>query len=214
MRIYINKKLSFPVLICFFIFFMGQKAREEKRKPIVTADTGFRNIYDAEIIDETLETSFTSDPILKFHVPPSPKSYTLLFKWWTTFIYAWSGYEQRRAECNICLRAISDIIPYSMDVWTAVNIPEKHMTGSFLNSKTKRQRIEYFTEIIMRRDGAFSWSVNYKSGEKVQDWKVTRIFSELIDEGFDVEVWVEGVVQGMKVASYRNVAIEVLRLSH
>ena len=122
MSIYKNKKLSFLVLICFFIFFMGQKAKEEKGIPIVTADTGFRNIYDVEIIDDTLETSFASDPVLKFHVPPSPKSYTLLFKWWTTFVYAWSGYEERHAACNIYMRAVADIIPFDHSLSCSRNI--------------------------------------------------------------------------------------------
>lgn len=214
MRIYINKKLAFLVLICFFVLFMGQKAKKEKGKSIISADTGFGIIYDVKIIDETLETSFVSDPILKFHVPPSPKSFTLLFKCWTTFVYAWSDYEGKRAECKICLRILSDMIPYSMDVWTAVSILQEFGLGNFLNSKTKSQRIEYFTEILMRRDGATNLSVNYKSGEQVPERKVIRIFSELLEKDFDVEVWVEGVVQGMKAASYRNAAIEVSRLSH
>jgi len=214
MKFVINKELSFLVLICSFVFFMGQKASEEKGKAIAIADTGFRNIYDVEIKDVTLETSFASDPILKFHVPPSPKSFTILFKCWNTLVYAWSDYERRHIEYKICLRTISDVIPYSMDVRTAVHIPSEYVMENFSNSKTKSKRLEHFTEIFMKRDGSTSWSVNYKSGERVQDWKAVRIFTELIDQGFDVEVWVEGMIQGMEVASCRNVVIEVSRLSH
>lgn len=206
-----NKKRLVPVLLCFLAFSLGQRAKEEG-KLIATAETGFESIYDIEILDVTKKTSFASEPVLRFRVPPSPKSYTLLFKWWTTLIYEWSDHEKRHAECNISLRPVSEIIPYNIDVWITANISQEYMTEDFFKSKTKKQRIEYFTEIIMRRDSIYKWVVNYKSGEKAPEWKAIRIFNLLINKGFDVEVWVEGMVQGMKSASYRNVAIEVLSL--
>lgn len=210
-----NKKLLAPILLSFFVLWMSVAGREEAKikttEPLVCADTGFGYIYDVEIIDVTSETSFVSDSLLRFHVPGSPKNDALFFEWWTTFVYAWSDYETRRVACKICLKIVSDVIPDNIDVGFAFTVYREYRTDDFLNSNIIRKRIERMVEIFMWRDSVEKWYVTDKSGGQVPDEEVIPIFNKLIDNGFNVEVWAEGKVQGMKVASYRNVTIEVSR---
>lgn len=191
----------------------NQKVKEEKgSKYLVCADTGFGIIYDVEIIDKTLKTIFVSNPLLRFHVPASPESDALHIEWWTTFVYAWSDYKTRNSDCKICLRIISDVIPDNVDVRHALTVHRGRGKNHILNLDAAIKRVECISKVIMRRDNVDSWIVIYESEYRASDEMVLPIFNKLIDRGFDVEVWAEESVQGMKIASYRNVTIEIAPL--
>lgn len=212
------KALVLLVVLLLFPFNRSESTENQESKKgnaivyLVCADTGFGTIYDVDIGDTAIETAFVSEPLLRFNVPASPNSDALFIEWWTTFVYAWSVAEIRRSECKICLRIISGSIPNNINVWQSLIVHREHNTGDIVNPGISLRRIECIKKIILRRDNVDEWLVTYASGPQASDEIVLPIFNKIIDGGFNVEVWAEGMIQGMKIASYRNVIVEIAPL--
>ena len=66
----------------------------------------------------------------------------------------------------------------------------------------------------MRKDGNYmeSWYI-YRDAALIQSEEVVPILKELINNDFDVEVWGEGWIHGVKPMLYFPVYMEVTRLS-
>jgi len=99
-----------------------------------------------------------------------------------------------------------------MEVYSPYNLFLKNETNNSYNFDLKiRREGRRNIKCSMRRDKRDFWFAS-KNGQWVPDEEVILILNDLIDSGFDVEVWLSGVVQGIKYVFFMPILFDVNRL--
>ncbi len=211
-----NKKLLISVLLFFFVCSLVMLADEKAQtiEHLVWADTLWEQCFYKEPSNHEELESFVSDPFLTFHVPASPKSDALFFEFWAQALYKWSGFETRRAKLELNFRIISGDIPDNIEVKigsTVINVGETNVCGNY---DIQGRRSRRYTKLPMRRNSVDWWIVYYKnSGVYVPENITHEILNNLMDNGFDVEVYTVGEIQGVSRINLIPVEFHVTRLS-
>ena len=217
-----NKKLLVSVFFCFFTFSLGTVATEEKGKGkiiehLVWAETQrdtyifYKTIPDPQ---DDLIFEIQSDPFMTFHVPPSPKSEGLLIGCFAHAMVKKSDSDRRNTDIGVFYRCISDVIPEDIEV-LGVNINVHFRETNFsLDYDIAPVRYIRIQKLYMRRNSMDWWYVGYKGRrwQRVPDDIALIILNNLIDNGFDVEAWIEGTIQGLRYIRYGIVRFDVSRI--
>jgi len=214
-----NKKLLVSVLLCFFVFSL--MIASEKKALIVEHlfwfDIGRDYSFKVTPEDYTAETFFKLDPFFIFHVPASPKCKAIFFELWAQVGIKWSNFSTRFAHPTVYLRCISDVIPDNIDVAWGYSVVGLSDTNNANNYTIKWScRYERNLKFTMRKDGNYmvGWLITYKdTGRLVEKDVYVPIVKELMNNGFDVEVWGQGWLHGAESMLYIPVIMEVTRLS-
>ena len=201
------------------VFSLAVNGKTEKKRPqtiehLLWADTPGKQVaFYRPVADVTVETSFTSDPIIAFHVPPSPKSEALFIETWAQSMLNWSDYEMRKAVGYVWYRLSSDSIPENIEVLSANVNMEIHETNASHNFDLGKRRFIRYNKEIMRRDNQGWWIVRDKdTGEEILGDQAIFILNTLMDNGFDAEAWIEVTVQGAVYVMYAYVWFQVSRV--
>lgn len=217
-----NKKLLVSVLLCFFVLVLGMLAQEKKEEKgkiiehLVWADTGHQVAWELEITNPAVRTPFFQDSILTFHVPASPKSDILFIEGWSQAQVKWSDYEIRNTFVIVWFEFISDVIPDGIWIGSGITNPTVYETNNAhdYDLQYMTRRLRRYNKVIMRRNSIDSWTVKYEeTWEDVPEEDAVRIINNLIDNGFDVKVDIDGHTQGADYVSFWNIVFEVTRLS-
>jgi len=197
---------------------IAKNEKEEKGKVIehlVWAHSSLEDVPGFKPSDPTQLEKFNIEPFLTFQVPASPKSEVLFIEFWAQVLYKWSDFETRRATLSCYLRIISDVIPNNIEVLvpkSVIDVGEKNFAGNY-DLQYRRSRRNAKHRISRNGDIWGSWVLYKDSGEHVPTEIAQDIFNRLIDNGFNVEVYSDGRIQGCSVIWLIGVLIEVTRLS-
>jgi hypothetical protein len=217
-----NKKLLISVLLCFFVFSLGAIAEEKKATEAPTIELLFwysmgRGEYPTILFDSPIIQRYESDSISTFHVPASPKSEAIFFEFGCqAIVYWWDGYIRQQFWSSPYMRMLSEVIPDDISVQYGTGLLKNHdLTHDYSSHRTDKHSYK----IILRRDGMLREfpelvDVRYVStGERVPDEIANSILNDLMDNGFDIEVFMKGEVEGVTKIWLIMFYIEVTRLS-
>ncbi|UCE21535.1 MAG: hypothetical protein JSV46_04775 [Candidatus Aminicenantes bacterium] len=218
-----SKKLLVSVFLCFFVFSLGMIAleKEEEKSTIIELlfwySAGRGEYYNKiEFEDPSRIPLLESEPILTFHVPPSPKSDALFFELGSVSMATWwDGYSPLEYNSGLDLWMSSEVIPDDISVYGG---------GAWLEGmeiinhpKPVGRPGKNTWKSILRRDGMLreypdNWFVVYKStGEPVPKEIANSILNDMMDNGFDVEVTQKLMVEGVKQSWLLHFYIDVTR---
>jgi len=170
--------------------------------------------YVVTISDPNLRTDFVSPTLISFSVPKSKGSPALFFEIYAHFWYRLAKTSTWDGRGGIFLGILSNDIPADIEVTNAIGVLELHMTNNSLDEGFERSRAPRTCKMILRRDSLDFWMIKYKGTDTdVPQDDALAIINKLIDNGFDVQVWTEGYVQGFRSVMLNPLNIEVTRLS-
>lgn len=217
-----NKKLLVSVLLFCFVFssiMLAQKGEAKSIEHLLWILGGRSGIgYYFYPNDFTSRENFESDPLMTFHVPASKNYDALFFQTWATAQVVWekdSPVYERAVRAFFYLRIISPLIPNNIDIFgggSVIATAESKADGIY---EKKGLRDTRYRKFILTRDNVDYWYVmDTVSGEYINDdGLIFPILNNLIDNGFDVEVFTEGFIQGARYFTlFPFFSIEVTRL--
>ncbi len=217
-----NKKLLVSVLFFLFIFSSVTLVKGAQKIEHLVWAWGGRSgcAYEFYPNDYTEEEDFKSDPFMTFHVPASKNYYALFFQTWATAQVSWKQnspgpVQDRKVRAFVYLRIISPLISNDIEVLgggSVIATAEARADGIY-DSKGLRETC--YRKFILRRDNVDFWYVWDTVSEQYiyDDGIIIPILNSLIDNGFDVEVYTEGSIQGAsRFVLFPWVTIEVTRL--
>lgn len=210
-----NKKLWVLVSL-FFAVSSGSLAQDGGAKTIehlVWADTLRENAFDLTIAEYPERTEFESLPFLTFNVPASPKSAAIFFETRGHALVEWSNYliDTTEAVCWINLRIISNLIPENIEVGTGAMVVRQVEKNSLPFEDTIRSWDS--REYVLRKGHVDWWVVrNISTGEVLSEKDAKALLTKLINNGFKVEIWANGIVQGVK-SVWMMANVHVTRIS-
>jgi len=196
-----KKRLWVLVSLFFAVSFglLGQVGGGKSVEHLVWVDTLREDALDLKIAEYPNWAEFKSLPFLTFNVPASPKSTAIFFETRGHALVEWSNYliDTTEAVCWINLRIISNLIPENIEVGTGAMVVRQVEKNSLLFEDTIRS---WDSRKYILRKGYTDWWVvrNIITGEVLPDRDAKAILKKLIDNGFTVEVWANGMVQGVK----------------
>lgn len=214
-----NKKLLVSLFLCFFVFFSVVLAEEEKIKTIefLVRDTVFPHVFEYIPNDVTAIESFNSGTLLELQVPPSPKSDAIFFYFNAQYYYEKSSHLNRMASSIIWYNIISDIIPDEYEVkqgMSLLSFSETNNSGDVSSGRSWRNH-----RYALKRNSACAQycgelMVVYKGTmELIPEDIAIPIINALIDNGFSVEIFIEGKIQGLEYLNLLEAHMEISRLS-
>jgi hypothetical protein len=196
-----NKRLCVLVSLFFAVSFglFGQGGGGKVIEHIVWADTLRENALGLTIAEYPNKAEFESLPFLTFNVPESPKSTAIFFETRGHALVEWSNLliDTTEAVCWINLRIISNLIPENIEVGTGAMVVRQVEKNSLPFEDTIRSWDS--RRYVLRKGDVDLWVVrNIASGEVLPEIDAKAILKKLIENGFKVEVWANGTVQGVK----------------
>lgn len=205
-------------MFLFFFFFSVNLAGEESNhiEHLVWVTTNQEIVFEFTPGDTTALETFESDPFLTFSVPATKKkNKALLWDIQTQALYEWTSFETRAVGAWLYFRLISDVIPDDIAVYgwlTIIRLKQKNFAGNYDLRHSYHWR---YPKTIMRRGHLDWWKVTYKdTGYNVPDEIAIPIFNNLINKGFDVEVNVDGHIQGAAWIGIIPVIFHITRITH
>jgi hypothetical protein len=175
--------------------------------------------YGEYVLNTTLSSpvyySFNSDPFLTFKVPPSSKAEALFFEVWGQSIhYWWVGYSPQQFSGRVNIKLVSSRIPAGVTVYCHYGI-----TGIYgiTHESEIADRSKRSGKFILRRDSMLRefidwWDILDADGSRAPRDQAQIIVNDLIDNGFDVEISVEGFAEGVKQFLFYGFTVETTRL--
>lgn len=216
------RKILILIMSLFFIFSQGILAQRNVKKidHLVWKSSSWEDVFEMYIGDPSLETTFESDkPILKFHVPGTPSSRALFFETWSGVIYELSGLIHRDAKFYVVIKLVSDSIPDNIEILFPFTLYGLTNETNYSGNTTELVRRTRDVKCILMKNcddyyQKTSWFITYKDGGFVPNNIAKLIVRNLINRGFDVEVNVQGKVQGINHFQYIPLSMEVTRIKH
>jgi hypothetical protein len=167
--------------------------------------------------DPTVQRTFESPILLSFDVPPSPKSPAVFLEVWAQFMINWTSNPVRICNPVINWRLISPAIPNIefTQGYGVASIHETNYAGDHSYPTDNIHRYKGSTKMPLRRDVLEWWNIWDKSKGQWVPYDVALTYvSTLIDNGFRVEVWASGTIQGLSYIAPFAFQVEVTRLSN
>ena len=122
---------------------------------------------------------------------------------------------RRKIIAGVYFKIISPIILANIEIDTGYNLLGANYNESSdglyerLSNRGKRS-----TKFIMRRNNVDYWFFEYKDSEEdVSEEIMISIINSLMDNGFDVEVYIKGETLGVRQFILAHLAVEVTRIS-
>jgi hypothetical protein len=214
-----KKRLLVSVFLSFFVcsslmLAQGKKAKELEHLAWIESSRG-EPVLDLSPSDDTKMQLFESDVFFNFHVIASPKSNAIFFEFWVPSMVQWTNYIKRVALAYIDFRIINpDVIPEGIEVLGVKAIVQEGESNPYGVYGTDSARSNIGWKLAMLRDNRIDWSITNKmTKEEVTDDEAQNILNSLIDNGFDVEVYTHGKLQGVKNLYILGASIHVTRIS-
>jgi hypothetical protein len=209
-----KKKIFYCIVLLTIIFNFFGFSKTTKPKNIKflawAQSSGSVEAFKYIPSDSTILEHYTSDTILTCTVPPAPKADALFFETWTQVMLGWSDYSKRFANGRLYIQLISEVIPDNISISYLQGIPTVRETNFANNYSIYYNRERRNLKMILRRDNFDWWNIIYTDTEgPVPDNIALDIINNIIDEGFDIHVWVKGDVQGLNFIYFLPIQIEV-----
>jgi hypothetical protein len=206
--------------IALFVLAMALVLAAADKPPVIehlawgSAGSYSQGAYVVAISDPNLRTDFVSPVLISFSVPKSKGSPALFFEIYAHFWYRLAGTSTWDGQGGIFWEFLSNDIPADIEVTNALGVLELHLTNNSLDEAFERSRVSRTWKMILRRDSLDFSRIRYKgTNTDVPQDEALAIINKLIDNGFDVQVWTEGYVQGFRSVMLNPLNIEVTRLS-
>jgi hypothetical protein len=182
------------------------------------ATTGSSMPWELRPPDPTVQINFASPILLSFNVPPSPKSPAIYLELWAQYILNWTSNPFRTCTALIYFRIISPAIPnieFSQAYGVPPNISETNYAGNQTYPTNAMPRHKGYCKMALRRGFLeWWWIVDKNTGERPADDLALSYINSIIDNGFRVEVWAGGTIQGLSYIAPFAFQVEVTRLSN
>jgi hypothetical protein len=215
------KKLS---LLAFCIVGLSSQSWAQQIGPVgpaaieylAFASTGDGLVW-GEWLDPSVRTSFVSPVLLSFNVPPSPKSPAVFLEIWGQYIFNWSPGSIRICRPVINFKITSPAIP-NIEFTQGYGVPpvydETNYAGdhAYLTDFGDRHK-GYIKMPLIRGSLVWWWVLDKNTGKRPPDNEILAYIDQIIDNGFTVELWASGSVQGMNRIQAFAFQAEVTRLS-
>ncbi|MFX0203158.1 MAG: hypothetical protein ACFFCW_44200, partial [Candidatus Hodarchaeota archaeon] len=172
-------------------------------------------ILDLKVPAEKLneKTPITTEPFMVISVPPSPKGDALFFRPQLVGYFKKAISEYRQASCHLDMNIVSDLIPSNIEVLILIGLyqlNEHNLGGSYDLSRIPVHREP---KVMLKRNKVGWWNVVYKTGGRVPEQEAIPIINDLIENGFEVEIYYDGYIQGIEQVVLGPFWIEVTRVS-
>ncbi len=216
-----NKKLLVSVFLCLFVFSLGMIAleKEEEKAPIIehlfAYFSGRSEFLNHTYLESPTPLLYESETLFAFHVPASPKSDAIFFELgYSSYVWWWSGYSPQMFQAALYVRIVSEIIPDDIYIYNGGGkVFDVAITHPYNTSKPG----QHSYKIILRKDGLLRefpdwWEVRYVDTNWLVPYeKANSILNDLIDNGFDVEAFTKGEVEGVKEFMLLTFYVDVTR---
>ncbi len=170
----------------------------------------------SEWLDPSARTTFESPVLLSFNVPSSPKSPAVFLEIWGQYIFFWTPNSIRICRPVVNFRITSPAIP-NIEFSQGYGIPpvydETNYSGNhtYLTDFGDRHK-GYVKMPLIRGSLEWWWVLDKNTGKRPPDNQILAYINQIIDNGFTVELWAGGSVQGANRIHAVAFQAEVTRL--
>jgi hypothetical protein len=166
--------------------------------------------YEGTFDPTDVSTNFQSGTILTFAVPGSKAGSELFFEVNGSLSHVWSGDVPRRMSGNVWLEIISPLIPAGVYVKGGLTVASYSSNNASEAGQTGGMRSSRYIKLILRAGHLDWWSVGYTStGDLYPD--AIPLLTQLIKNGFTVNVYVDGTVRGVTSVTYVDISVHATR---
>lgn len=213
-----KKEILVSVLICFFVFPSSIKAKNNVVEQIYFFQNSFSNPYQYLWVVENPgeKTYFKKGTFLSVNIPPSKKYETLFFHFWLNArLNEDSAINHLIAEITIWGKAVSDSIPEGIEVLLGIgncgiDTPKQGLHPRLYQIPQKRN----IKTRLQRDDVGFWWVIDSASGKRIPDDEAITVLNALLANGFDIEFYFDGYIQGINKIRLGPTTIEITRVSN
>jgi hypothetical protein len=206
-------KSIFVVLCVMLIFGSVQSfAKNKKIEQLVWAECDNGDYpflhYPA---DYAVKEDFESDTLMRFSIPASPNTDTLFFALQAQALWKWHlDYPYRVVTACVWFRFVSDEIPENIRIYSGKYLARVNQVNNGGNIDYYADREYAHVKIRLNPSHLKDWFIQYTdTGDSVPEDISGPIVENLIKKGFDVEVWVQGEIQGADYILYTPIWMEV-----
>jgi hypothetical protein len=168
--------------------------------------------------DPTIQRNFESPILLSFDVPPSRKSPAVFLEISGQYQLSWTSNPIRIFMSAVYYKITSPSVP-NIEISQAFTIPptvsETNYAGDHSYPPNAVIRHKGYYKMRLTRDSLDMWWILDKNtGQRPPDDVALSYINSIIDNGFRVEVWAGGTIQGLSYIAPFAFQVEVTRLSN
>jgi hypothetical protein len=140
----------------------------------------------------------------------------MFFECWGQFLYTWTSNQIRRRALSMGFSFTSPAVP-NVVIFQGYGVPqgvnETNYAGDSTYPENETGRVKGYCKLIMSRQSGGIWSVwDDGAGRFLTGDEAISAISKFIDNGFNVEMFAEGDVQGLSYIAPVYWQVQITRL--
>ena len=167
--------------------------------------------------DPTLRSNFISPTLLTVEVPPSRESPAIYLEIWGQYLLSWTSHHLHFFNGLVGFKIVSPALPhieFSQGYGVPPVVQETNFSGNYtIPSPHGFIRYKGSFKIQFRRGNLqWWWIVDKNTGKRPSDDEALDYINKIIDNGFTVELWAWGTVEGLSYVAPFALQVEVTRI--